>query len=40
MDHTRKNGATLGVCPPCADYFGAKGDERYDRVELQAATGS
>jgi predicted peroxiredoxin len=35
MERVRKNGAKFGVCPPCADYFGAKGDEKYDWVELQ-----
>ena len=35
MDRVRKNGCKFGVCPPCADYFGAKGEAKYDWVELQ-----
>jgi len=34
-ERVRKNGGKFGLCPPCADYFGAKGDEKYDWVELQ-----
>lgn len=35
MDHIRKNGGNFGVCPPCAEYIGAAGDNKYDWVELQ-----
>jgi predicted peroxiredoxin len=35
MDRVRKNGCKFGVCPPCAEYFSAKGDEKFDWVELQ-----
>ena len=35
MDRVRKSGCTFGVCPPCAEYFSAKGDEKFDWVELQ-----
>ena len=28
-------GATFGVCPPCAEYMGAVGGEKYDFVEKQ-----
>jgi len=34
-ERVRKNGGKFGLCPPCADYFGVKGDEKYDWVELQ-----
>jgi len=34
-ERVRKNGGKFGLCPPCADYFGAKGEEKYDWVELQ-----
>jgi len=35
MESIRKNGGKFGVCPPCAEYFSAKGSEKYDWVELQ-----
>lgn len=35
MDRIRKNGCKFGVCPPCADYFGAKGEEKFEWVDLQ-----
>jgi predicted peroxiredoxin len=35
MDRVRKNGCKFGVCPPCAEYFSAKGDEKFDWIELQ-----
>ena len=35
MDRVLKNGCKFGVCPPCAEYFGAKGGDKYDWVELQ-----
>ena len=34
-ERVRKNGGKFGLCPPCAEYFGAKGDQKYDWVELQ-----
>ena len=34
-ERVHKNGGKFGLCPPCADYFGVKGDEKYDWVELQ-----
>lgn len=30
-------GATFGVCPPCAEYMGAVGSDRFDFVEKQGA---
>lgn len=35
MERVKKNGGKFGVCPPCAEYFGMKGEEKYDWVELQ-----
>lgn len=35
MDRVRKNGCKFGVCPPCAEYFSAKGGDKYDWAELQ-----
>jgi len=35
MEAIRKNGGKFGVCPPCAEYFSAKGNDKYDWVELQ-----
>jgi predicted peroxiredoxin len=32
-----KKGATFGVCPPCAEFMGAVGDDKYDFVEKQGA---
>jgi len=29
MERVRKNGCKFGVCPPCAEYFSAKGDEKF-----------
>jgi predicted peroxiredoxin len=26
----KERGATFGVCPPCAEYFGSKGDNKLD----------
>lgn len=31
----KEKGATLGICPPCADYMGAVGADKYDFVERQ-----
>lgn len=33
----KDKGATFGVCPPCAEYAGAVGNEKYDFVEKQGA---
>lgn len=35
MERIRKNGGKFGVCPPCAEYIGAVGDNKFDWVELQ-----
>lgn len=35
MESIRKAGGTFGVCPPCAEYFGAKDDDKLGWVELQ-----
>lgn len=37
MKKLKEKGATFGVCPPCAEYMGAVGSDRYDFVEKQAA---
>lgn len=33
----KEKGATFGVCPPCAEYAGATGSEKYDFIEKQGA---
>jgi predicted peroxiredoxin len=33
----KDKGATFGVCPPCAEYAGAVGNDKYDFVEKQGA---
>jgi len=33
----KAKGATFGVCPPCADYMGAVGGEKYEFVDKQGA---
>jgi len=35
MESIKKQGGTFGVCPPCAEYFGAKDATKLDYVELQ-----
>lgn len=35
MESIRKAGGTFGICPPCAEYFGAKDADKFDWVELQ-----
>lgn len=35
MESIRKAGGTFGICPPCAEYFGAKDDDKLGWVELQ-----
>lgn len=37
MKKLKEAGATFGVCPPCADYFGAVGGDKYDFVEKRGA---
>ena len=34
MNKIKNKGGWFGVCPPCADYFGATGSDKYDWVEL------
>ncbi len=34
MKKIKDKGSWFGVCPPCADYFGVAGSDRYDWVEL------
>jgi predicted peroxiredoxin len=33
----KDKGATFGVCPPCADYEGSVGSDKFDFVEKQGA---
>lgn len=33
----KDKGATFGVCPPCAEYMGAVGSDKFDFVEKQGA---
>jgi predicted peroxiredoxin len=33
MKKIKDKGGWFGVCPPCADYFGATGSDKYDWVE-------
>lgn len=35
MERIKNGGGTFGVCPPCADYFGAKAEAKYDWIALQ-----
>lgn len=34
MKKIKDKGGWFGVCPPCADYFGATGSDKHDWVEL------
>jgi predicted peroxiredoxin len=34
MEKIKDKGGWFGVCPPCADYFGATGSDKYNWVEL------
>jgi predicted peroxiredoxin len=34
MKKIKDKGGWFGVCPPCAEYFGATGGDKYDWVEL------
>lgn len=33
----KDKGATFGVCPPCAEYMGAVGSDKFDFIEKQGA---
>lgn len=33
----KEKGATFGVCPPCAEYMGAVGGDKFDFVDKQGA---
>jgi predicted peroxiredoxin len=33
----KDKGATFGVCPPCAEYAGAVGSDKYDFIDKQGA---
>ena len=35
MKKLKDKGATFGVCPPCAEYMGAVGGDKFDFVEKQ-----
>ena len=37
MKKLKDKGATFGVCPPCAEYMGAVGSDKFDFVEKQGA---
>jgi len=37
MKKLKEKGATFGVCPPCAEYMGAVGADKFDFVEKQGA---
>jgi predicted peroxiredoxin len=37
MKKLKEKGAAFGVCPPCAEYAGAVGSNKYDFVEKQGA---
>jgi predicted peroxiredoxin len=37
MKKLKEKGATFGVCPPCAEYMGAVGGDKFDFVEKQGA---
>ena len=37
MDKLKGKRATFGGCPPCAEYMGATGSDKYDFVEKQGA---
>lgn len=34
MQKIRDKGGWFGICPPCADYFGASGGDKHEFVEL------
>jgi predicted peroxiredoxin len=33
----KDKGCTFGVCPPCAEYMGAEGSDKYDFIDKQGA---
>jgi len=35
MERIRKNGGTFGACPPCLDWVGATGENKYDWITPQ-----
>jgi len=37
MKKLKEKGATFGVCPPCAEYMGAVGADKFEFVEKQGA---
>ncbi len=37
LNKLKDKGATFGVCPPCAEYMGSTGNEKFDFVEKQGA---
>jgi len=37
MKKLKEKGATFGVCPPCAEYMGATGSDKFEFVEKQGA---
>ena len=37
MKKLKEKGATFGVCPPCAEYMGAVGADKFDFIEKQGA---
>ena len=37
MKKLKEKGASFGVCPPCAEYMGATGSDKYDFVEKRGA---
>lgn len=37
MKKLKDKGATFGVCPPCAEFMGAVGSDKFDFVEKQGA---
>ena len=37
LNKLKGKGATFGVCPPCAEYMGATGSDKYDFIEKLGA---
>ena len=37
LNKLKDKGATFGVCPPCAEYMGSTGSDKFDFVEKQGA---
>jgi hypothetical protein len=40
MDRVRKNGCKFAVCPPCTEYFSAKGGDKYYWLSFRVAISS